>query len=133
MDDHSVILFDGICNLCNHAVQFVINHDQKKVFLFATLDSEIGLDIFKKYHLTAADTNTFILLENNRVYTRSTAALHVAGKLNGIIRVVYIFYIIPKSIRDSIYNFIAKNRYRWFGKKEHCMVPTAELKARFLN
>ena len=131
--DQPVILFDGVCNLCNGAVQFVIKHDKKNVFRFASLQSETGQGLLAQYNLPTNELNSYILIENNKAYNRSTAALRVAKKLNGIITWLYGFIIIPKIFRDSIYDWIARNRYKWFGKKEECMIPTPEVKARFLN
>ena len=131
--DQPVILFDGICNLCNSAVQFIIRHDKKNQFLFTSLQSEAGQKLLAQYNLPANMLNSFILIENDKAYNRSTAALRIAKKLNGIIPWLYGFIILPKSVRDGIYNWVAKNRYKWFGKKDECMIPTPELKARFLS
>jgi predicted DCC family thiol-disulfide oxidoreductase YuxK len=133
MPGHSIILFDGVCNLCNSAVQFAIKRDISGSFLFASLQSEEGLKILAEFHLPADEMNSFLLVENGKIYDRSTAALRVARKLKGLWKFLYGFIIVPKFIRDAIYNLVSKNRYRWFGKKDECMVPTPELKARFLN
>jgi len=130
---HPVILFDGVCNLCNASVQYVIKHDKKKLFRFASLQSSFGESILKQYNLSADTFNSFILLSDNKIYTRSTAALMVAKKLKGFIKFLYGFIIAPKFIRDFVYDVIAKNRYRWFGKKEACWVPTPELKSLFFE
>jgi predicted DCC family thiol-disulfide oxidoreductase YuxK len=133
LDRERLILFDGVCNLCNGAVQFVLRHDKNKLFSFAALQSETGKTLLLKYSLPKNDLSSFLLIENNKLYARSTAAIRVAKKLNGLWPVLYICIIIPPFIRDGVYNFIARNRYKWFGKKEECMIPTPELKARFLN
>jgi predicted DCC family thiol-disulfide oxidoreductase YuxK len=133
MPQHSIILFDGICNLCNTAVQFVIRRDNSNHFLFASLQSEEGKKILAKNDLPENAMNSFILVENGKVYDRSTAALKVVRRLKGMWRFLYGFIIVPKFIRDGIYQVISKNRYQWFGKKNECMIPTPELKARFLN
>lgn len=133
MDDHPIILFDGICNLCNAAVQFVIKHDKKKQFMFASLQSKAGQSILSDYGLGLTGFKSFILVENKTVYTRSSAALRLSRKLDGILPGFYAFMIIPKFIRDGLYNLVARNRYSWFGKKESCMIPSQELKARFLD
>lgn len=133
MYQHSVILFDGVCNLCNGAVQFVIKRDNKDRFLFASLQSEKGKELLKHYDLPSNKMNSFFLVENGKVYDKSTAALRVVKKLNAFWRLFYVFIIIPKFIRDGVYNWIAKNRYHWFGQKNECMIPTPELKAKFLN
>lgn len=131
--DQPIILFDGVCNLCNRAVQFIIKHDKKNIFRFASLQSEAGRKLLSEYSLPLNELNSFILIENGKAYSRSTGALRVVKKLNGILPWLYSFIIIPKIFRDSIYNWVAKNRYQWFGKKEECMIPTPELKARFLS
>lgn len=128
-----VILFDGVCNLCSRAVQFVIKRDKKKRFHFASLQSAFGAEVLKQFNLPANDLNSFILLENNQVYTRSTGALKVSKQLNGLWPILYVFIIVPKFIRDAVYRFIANNRYKWFGKKEACWVPTRVLRERFIS
>lgn len=128
-----VILFDGVCNLCSSSVQFVIKHDPKHYFHFASLQSSFGQEVLEKYKLPAADFDSFILLENGKVYTRSTAALKVIKKLNGLWPALYAFVIIPPFIRNAVYNFIARNRYQWFGKQEACWLPTPELKELFID
>lgn len=130
---HPVILFDGVCNLCNTSVQFVIKHDTKRLFRYASLQSSFGEKILKENNLSADVFNSFILFENDTIYTRSTAALLVAKRLNGFIRILYGFIIIPEFIRNAVYNFIARNRYRWFGKRETCWLPSPELKELFLT
>ena len=131
--DQPIILFDGVCNLCNGAVQFIIRHDKKNTFMFTSLQSEVGQKLLAQYNFPPDELNSFILIENNKAYTRSTGALKVAKKLNGIFPMLYSFIIIPKIFRDSIYDLVARNRYKWFGKKDECMIPTPQLKARFLN
>jgi len=133
MAAHSIILFDGVCNLCNGAVQFVIKRDKRNQFLFASLQSEEGKKILREHHLPTNKLYSFILVEDGKVYDRSTAALKVVKKLDGFWHFFYGFIIVPKFIRDGVYNFIAKNRYQWFDKKNECMIPTPELKAKFLN
>ena len=133
MFQHSIILFDGVCNLCNGAVLFVIRHDKKNQFVFASLQSEEGKKILADYNLDKNEMNSFILVENGKAYERSSAALHVVKKLNGLWSFLYGFIIVPKFIRDGIYNIIAKKRYQWFGRKDECMIPTPELRAKFLD
>lgn len=133
MDHQPIILFDGVCNLCNGAVQFIIKRDKKNYFSFASLQSATGQKLLYEHDLSLNDFNSFILIENNKAYTRSTGALRVLKKLNGLWALLYSFIIIPPFIRNAVYNYIAKNRYKWFGKKEECMIPTPELRARFLN
>ena len=133
MFQHSIILFDGVCNLCNGAVLFVIRHDKKNQFVFASLQSEEGKKILADYNLDKNEMNSFILVENGKAYERSSAALNVIKKLNGLWSFLYGFIIVPKFIRDGIYNIIAKKRYQWFGRKDECMIPSPELRAKFLN
>lgn len=132
MPDQLIILFDGVCNLCNSSVNFVIKRDKQSVFKFATLQSEIAQKILTNNNLSPTDFSSFVFIENGKVYIRSTAALKVCNYLKGLWPLMYGFIIIPKRIRDGIYNWISKNRYRWFGKKEVCMIPTPDIKARFL-
>ena len=131
--DKPIILFDGVCNLCDSAVQFIIRRDKKNTFLFASLQSEMGQRILAQYNFPVDELNSFILVENNKAYTRSTGALKVVKKLKGLWPLLYGFMIVPKFIRNWVYNWVGRNRYKWFGKKEECMIPTPELKARFLN
>lgn len=130
---HPVILFDGVCNLCNSVVQFVIKHDRKKQFRFASLQSEFGKNVMERFGLPADELNSFILLENKNIYTRSTAALRVAKELNNGLSLLYGFIIVPPFIRNAVYSWVAHNRYKWFGKKEACWIPTPELKDLFLD
>ena len=133
MKDHAVILFDGVCNLCNASVQFVIRHDATDYFRFASLQGDTGQKLIQLYGLNAGDMNSFVLIENNQAFIRSTAALKVAGKLKMPVKLLYGFIIVPAFIRDGVYRFISKNRYSWFGKKESCMIPTASVKEKFLD
>jgi predicted DCC family thiol-disulfide oxidoreductase YuxK len=130
---HPVILFDGVCNLCSGAVQFIIKHDPHQHFRFASLQSELGQQVLAKYQLPTQDFESFILWENEKLYTKSTGALRVAKKMNRLFSLWYIFIIVPPFIRDGIYHFIAKNRYQWFGKKTACWIPTPSLKRLFLD
>jgi len=132
MDQSPVILFDGICNLCNGAVQFVIRHDSKAIFKFSALQSDKGQMLLKRYDLPAAVLNSFVLIQNNKAHTRSDAALLVAKQLDGPIKFLYGLIIVPSFLRNSVYNFIAKNRYKWFGKQESCMMPDQSLQKRFI-
>jgi predicted DCC family thiol-disulfide oxidoreductase YuxK len=127
----SVILFDGLCNLCNGAVQFVIKRDKKNSFHFASLQSDYAAEKMIQFDIKPAQLESIILLEDGKLYKRSTAALRVARKLNGLWPLLYGFIIVPRFIRDAVYNYIAKNRYKWFGKQESCWVPTPALKRRF--
>ena len=128
-----VILFDGVCNLCTGSVQFVIKHDPKHQFRFASLQSEFGQQVLKEFDLPSSELGSFILLEDGKIYTRSSGALRVTQKLNGGWPALYAFIIVPPFIRNGVYNWIAKNRYKWFGKKEECWIPTAELNSLFIE
>jgi predicted DCC family thiol-disulfide oxidoreductase YuxK len=128
-----VLLFDGVCNLCNGAVNFVIDHDPDAKFKFASLQSVTGRQYLERYNMPLDKYESFVLVESDGVYTKSTAALKVAKELKGIWQVLYLFIAVPKPIRDFVYNFIARNRYTWFGKEEFCRVATPELRHRFLE
>ncbi len=130
--DHPILLFDGVCNLCNGFVQFVINRDPEGHFRFAALQSAAAQDLLKAHNISTKHMDTVVLVENGNAYVRSEVALRMAPKLGGLWPVLGIFRILPLFIRDPIYDFIAKNRYRWFGEKDQCMIPTPELKGRFL-
>lgn len=133
MNDHPVILFDGVCNFCNSAVNFVIKRDIKSVFKFAALQSDAARQLLSAFQSPAGNINSFVLIEYGKMYTRSSAVLRVCKRLNGLWPLAYGLSIIPRIIRDGIYNWIAGNRYQWFGKREQCMMPTAGIRARFIN
>lgn len=132
MKQQPIVLFDGVCNLCNRGVQFIIKRDKRKQFLFASLQGMTGQELLKKFNLPADNFNSFLLVEGDCVYTRSTAALRMLKKSGGGWKWLCIFIIVPPFIRDIVYNWIARNRYKWFGKKDECMIPTPELRERFL-
>jgi predicted DCC family thiol-disulfide oxidoreductase YuxK len=133
LEQKPIILFDGICNLCNSSVQKVIKNDPGGKFMFASLQSEPGQELLRKYQLPRNDFNSFVLIMHDRPFTRSSAALLVARQMKGLWKLLYGFMIIPKFLRDGVYNLIANNRYKWFGKQDTCMLPTPDLRARFLN
>lgn len=128
-----VILFDGVCNLCNRSVQFIIRHDPSGKFLFAPLQGRKAAEWMKQWSLDQEAGKSILLIQNGQLYHRSTAALRIAGQLKGPVRSLYIFLVIPRWIRDAVYNWIAANRYRWFGKQDACMIPTPELTKRFIQ
>ena len=128
-----IILFDGVCNLCNGGVQFVLSHDKKELFLFSSLQSDYGQQALKERDLDTSSFSSFILIENGQTYYKSTAALRVSKKLSGLIKLLWVFIIVPRPIRDWVYSIIANNRYKWFGKQNECWLPTPDLKSRFLN
>jgi predicted DCC family thiol-disulfide oxidoreductase YuxK len=127
-----IILFDGVCNFCNSSVNFIIDRDTTNYFKFGALQSDEGQVLLKKHNQRTDSFDTLILIEDDYLYTRSTAALRIAKKLSGLWPLFYVFIIIPKFLRDPIYNLIAKNRYKMFGKKDTCRLPTPEERAKFL-
>ena len=131
--DSKIILFDGVCNLCNGAINFIIKQDSKAVFKFASLQSETGMRLLEKHKIDPQKTDSIILVEEDKVSVKSTAALRISRFLDKGYPLLYGFMIIPGFIRNYVYDFIARNRYKWFGKKESCMIPTPELKSRFLE
>ena len=132
MDTHPIILFDGICNLCNSAVSFVIKRDKKSVIQFAALQTDPAKKLLEQFNLPTQSINSIILIEKGVMHTQSTAVLKICKHLNGLWPLFYGLIIVPKFIRNGIYELIATNRYQWFGKQEKCMVPSPELSARFL-
>jgi predicted DCC family thiol-disulfide oxidoreductase YuxK len=131
--DKPIILFDGVCNLCQGSVQFVLKHDRKRQFLFASLQSPIATELISTFQTRPSRTDSFVLIENGTLYTKSTAALRVCRRLNGGLSLLYAFMIIPAFIRDAVYDLVARNRYKWFGKSNECWLPTPELSDRFLD
>ncbi len=132
-NDKSLILFDGVCNLCDSSVQFILLRDKKDRFHFASLQSDYGQNILKQHNLPTEKFNSLALIENGKLYQRSTGALRIARRLKGAWPMLYAFIIVPPFIRNFVYDFIARNRYRWFGKKESCMMPRPEWNQKFLG
>ena len=128
-----IILFDGICNLCNSSVLFIIKRDPKALFSFATLQNKTAQDLLDKHQLNHRDMDSLVYIKEGRPYHQSTAALHICKQLKGLWPLLYGFILIPKGLRDPIYRWIARNRYIWFGKKEECMLPDEQMKSRFIN
>jgi predicted DCC family thiol-disulfide oxidoreductase YuxK len=129
----TVILFDGVCNLCNSAINFVIDKDTNNNFHFASLQSEFGQALLVHFGRDTNDFDSMIVFENGKIQTKSTAALRIAAGLSGAWKFLSIFKIVPTFLRNAVYNLIAKNRYSWFGKKNECRIPTLELKAKFIE
>ena len=128
-----IILFDGVCNLCNAAVQFIIEKDKKDIFRFVALQSDLGKEITNHIGVNPEKIDSIILYEPGIAYhLKSDAALKIASELGGIYGFLSVLSFLPNKINDTIYDYIAKKRYKWYGKKEHCMIPTPELKAKFL-
>lgn len=131
--DTAIVIFDGICNFCNSSIHFIIKHDHKNYFKFATLQSEKAKDLVSNFNIDLSKNNSILLIEKNKIYYKSTAALRIAKKLNNVYSLLYIFIIVPVFIRNAIYDYVAKNRYKWFGKKEACMLPSAEIRSKFIS
>jgi predicted DCC family thiol-disulfide oxidoreductase YuxK len=125
----AVVFFDGVCNLCSASVRFIVEHDREGYFKLAALQSEAGKRLVGEQ---TGDPGSIVLVEDDKIYQRSTAALRIARRLDGIWKLAWVFIVVPRFIRDAVYDFVAKRRYRWFGKKDACMVPTPELRERFL-
>jgi predicted DCC family thiol-disulfide oxidoreductase YuxK len=128
----AIILFDGICNFCNSSVQFIINRDPKGSFQFASLQSEIGQELLKKHNIPQT-TDSFVLIDNHKAYVESTAALKVCSHLTWPWKLFGVCMIFPKPLRDRVYRWIAGNRYKWFGKQESCMLPSQNMRDRFIE
>ena len=131
MDD--VVIFDGVCNLCAHSVRFVLNHEADQTLRFTALQSPAGARLMRDLGLDPVDAKTFVLMADGRAYVKSDAAIRVSRYFRGPWRLLGAIRIIPRPIRDWAYDFIARNRYRWFGRFDACMVPTPELRARFIE
>ena len=128
-----LLLFDGVCNLCTGVVQFIIKHDKRGLFRFASLQSGTGEAFLKSHSMPTDAYASLVYVRKGRVLVRSTAALNIARDLGGLWSLAYGFIIVPPFIRDAVYGFVARNRYKWFGRKEECMLPTPELKTRFVG
>lgn len=129
-----IILFDGLCNLCNSSVQFLIKKDSKDIFRFVSIQSELGKELLYKLPIAIQKTDSIILYESEAVfYYKSQAVFQIIKSLGGIFKFLLIFKLLPNSFTNTIYDYIARNRYRWFGKKQHCLVPTMELQSKFLE
>ncbi|MDR5590300.1 thiol-disulfide oxidoreductase DCC family protein [Christiangramia sp. SM2212] len=133
-ENKKIVLFDGVCNLCNDAIQRIIKHDKKDVFRFASLQSEIGKKLLKERGLNPEELDSIIMIDPGVAYYRkSTAALEISREMSGGYSLLKNFLFLPEGLRDGVYDFIANNRYKWFGKKEQCMIPTPELRSKFLD
>jgi predicted DCC family thiol-disulfide oxidoreductase YuxK len=128
-----ILLFDGVCNLCSSSVQFVLTHNKKENVKFASLQSDFASDALRNSDLPTNYLNSLVLLENGKTYVKSDAALRLAKHLNGFWKLGGVFLIVPKFIRNLVYDWIANNRYRWYGKKEVCWIPEPRWKGRFLD
>lgn len=133
LEGKTVIFFDGLCNLCSGVVQFIIKRDKTNKFMFASLQSAIGRELLDNLNITGLSPDSIILYNNERIYTESSAVLKILGALPGMWRILPLLQVIPAFIRNPIYRMVARNRYRWFGKRGECMVPTPALKQKFMN
>jgi len=134
IDGKKIVLFDGVCNLCDGAVNFIIKRDKHDIFRYASLQSEVGIQLAKDIGVDTSQLDTIILIDSSMTfYHKSTAALQIAKRLSGGYPLLSVFLILPKSLRDWVYDIIAKNRYKWFGKKDSCVIPTPKLKALFID
>jgi predicted DCC family thiol-disulfide oxidoreductase YuxK len=132
-DQSSIVLFDGVCNLCNSSVRFIINRDPQKHFRFAPLQSPSAQGLLQRHDLSPGSLDTFILIEAGKSYSRSTAALRIVRQFKGLWPAVYVLILIPRAVRDWVYNVLAKNRYKLFGRRETCMIPSHEVRDRFMT
>lgn len=133
MTRQPIILFDGVCNFCNNMVNFIIKRNSKSNICFAALQSETGKKLLQRHNLPLNKIQTIVFIENETAYTQSTAALRICRHLRGLWPLCYGFIIVPGFIRDGIYKWFARNRYKWFGERKECMIPGPGIKARFLN
>jgi predicted DCC family thiol-disulfide oxidoreductase YuxK len=129
----NLVLFDGVCNLCTASVQFIIRHDRAAIFYFAPLQSDIGREICRSQGLDPAEVQTFVLISGGRILVRSDAAIEVVSCFGGAWWFLTVFRLVPRVARDWIYSVVARNRYRWFGRTEACMIPSPQVKKRFLE
>lgn len=128
-----VVIFDGVCNLCAHSVQFILNHESGPILRFVPLQSSAGARMMREFGFSPDDAKSFVLVSGGKSYVKSDAAIRVAGYLHGVWRLMGALRFLPRPVRDYAYDVVARNRYRWFGRTESCMVPTPELRARFVQ
>jgi predicted DCC family thiol-disulfide oxidoreductase YuxK len=132
LEHKTVLLFDGYCNFCNNTVQFILKHEKKQDIFFASLQSEIGTELLQQYQIDPSQTDSLVLIENKRAYIKSSAALRVSRHLKGLYPALFAFMIVPVFLRNAVYDWIARNRYKWFGKSDSCMLPDPAVEKRFL-
>ena len=133
MDNRHIVIFDGLCNLCNGAVNFIIKRDPKAIFVFTPIQSDLADKLMRDHQIISAEIDTFLLIKNGKAHIRTDAALEITKDLSGLWFLFRVFRIIPPSLRDILYRLIAKNRYKHFGKRDECMIPTQELRERFIG
>ncbi len=131
-EEHGIVLFDGVCNLCSWSVNFIIARDSRAYFRFASLQSDYGRRRLNELGMTT-DVDSIVLIENGIGYCESTAALRIARRLNGLWGGLYVFSVLPRFLRDRVYRMVATNRYTWFGKKTTCLIPSVEIRDRFVE
>jgi len=132
-DDDAIILFDGVCNLCSGFVQFVIPRDTEGKYRFASLQSDVGRALLAEHDLPTDELESVVLIEDGESYVKSSAIIQIAAGLGGVYRLLSPVRYLPRSIRDRAYDFVAENRYQWFGKKDQCMMPDSDVESRFLE
>ncbi|KOR82422.1 thiol-disulfide oxidoreductase DCC family protein [Paenibacillus solani] len=130
--ESAIVLIDGVCHMCQGLTQFIIRRDPRGVFRFASLQSEIGQELLRQGGMSESSIDTMVLIENGKYYTRSTGALRIARRLRFPWSLSYVFILIPLFLRNLVYRWVARNRYRWFGQSSECMIPTPEIRRRFL-
>ncbi len=128
-----IVLYDGVCNLCNDSVKFIIKHDKSAKFHFAPMQEPAGRALLKQHGLEDIDMSTFVLIKNGKAYLRSTAWMQIVSELDGAWPMLSAFRVVPRFIRDAAYDYVGARRYKWFGKKEMCLIPTPDTKRRFLD
>ena len=133
MDNRHIVIFDGLCNLCNGAVNFIIKRDPKAIFVFTPIQSDLADKLMRDHQIISAEIDTFLLIKNGKAHIRTDAALEITKDLSGLWFLFRVFRIIPPSLRDILYRLIAKNRYKLLGKRDECMIPTQELRERFIG
>ena len=130
--EKAVILFDGVCNFCNAMVNFIIRQDKRNVFLFAPLQSNAGQKLLEQYNIDWRENDSFVVIDRGKAHIKGNAALKLYDRLPWYWKWTQIFWLVPKSIRNRVYNLIARNRYKWFGKRDQCMLPSPQLREKFL-
>lgn len=133
MDNRHIVIFDGLCNLCNGAVNFIIKRDPKAIFVFTPIQSDLADKLMRDHQIISAEIDTFLLIKNGKAHIRTDAALEITKDLSGLWFLFRVFRIIPPSLRDILYRLIAKNRYKLLGKRDECMIPTQEFRERFIG
>lgn len=128
-----ILLFDGYCNFCNSSVQFILKREKHQQLVFASLQSNTGKELLKQYNIDASKIDSLVLIDNNKAYIKSSAAIRLSKYLKGLYPLAQVFLIIPPFVRNVVYDYIARNRYKWFGKTESCMIPDQSIANRFLS